>query len=61
MVERQINTSIISINNELKNRMENSLEYVQGKVTKENLSYLDASFQIGIAKVVETVELRGFI
>jgi len=41
--------------------MENSLEYVQGKVAKENLSYLDASFQIGIAKVVETVELRGFI
>ena len=51
----------IRINSELKNRIKNAFGTVQGKVAKENLSYRDAAFQIGIAKVAEAVELRGFI
>lgn len=51
----------IRINSELKTRIKNAFESVQGKVAKENLSYRDAAFQIGIAKVAEAVELRGFI
>jgi len=51
----------IRINTELQKRIKTACRIVQDKVIKENISYRDAAFQIGIAKVAEAVELRGFI
>lgn len=49
------------IQTELQKRIKTAYQAVQGKVIKDNLSYRDAAFQIGISKVAEAVELRGFI
>ena len=51
----------IRIQTELQKRIKNAYQAVQSKVIKDNLSYRDAAFQIGISKVAEAVELRGFI
>ena len=51
----------IRINTELQKRIKTAYRIVQDKVIKENLSYRHAAFQIGIAKVAEAVDLRGFI
>lgn len=51
----------IRIQTELQKRIKTAYQAVQGKVIKDNLSYRDAAFQIGISKVAEAVELRGFI
>jgi len=51
----------IRVNTELQKRIKTAYRIVQDKVIKENLSYRHAAYQIGIAKVAEAVELRGFI
>lgn len=51
----------IRIQTELQKRIKTAYQAVQSKVIKDNLSYRDAAFQIGISKVAEAVELRGFI
>ena len=49
------------ISNELQTIIINAFNEVKDLSTKENMSYRQAAFVIGIAKVVEASKLRGFL